>query len=85
MSVILLKVTRGLQVSQVQAALPVQAKKTYSGRRGIAHSQFASVLDQDKWLASLPQLLFLQGNNCQYPLKRRLGGHLKWSDALEKI
>lgn len=34
MSVILMKVTRGLQVSQVWAALPVQATKTYSGGRG---------------------------------------------------
>jgi len=33
----------------------------------------------------MPQLLFLQGKNCQYPLKRRLGRHRKWSDALEKM
>ena len=85
MSVILLKVTRGLQVSQVRAALPVQPTKTYSGGRGIAPLTIYLHTRSRQVVGFTPQLIFLQGNNCQYPLKMGLSGHLKWSDALEKI
>jgi len=69
MCVILLKVTRGLQVSQVQAALPVQATKTYTGGRGIDPLTIRLCTRSRQVAGFVPQLLSLQGNNCQYRLK----------------
>jgi hypothetical protein len=84
MSVILLKVTKGSQVCQVQAALPVQAMKTYRGGRSIAPLILHLRTRSRQVVGFMTKMLFLKGNNSQYPLKRGLDGQLQWSESLEK-